>query len=129
MPGKPWDNSAVRLVLAVSCLMIGVMNALLLDGQPFRNDLVGVACAGASVLLALGPARDPRGPDARHLVGGMVVAIGVLLAAALAVQIPSAYRSQRDFNRRAEQGRRTRQVGTGMLRTPYLEDQIQNRKI
>src|SRR4051795_7506203 len=106
----------MRLIVALTSLMLGLATPLLLNGQTFTNSLFGIAFAGAAVALASGPARTPRAPGARPWAGRIVVGLGVLLAAALLAQLPSAYRSQGDFNPKAMQLRRRRHRAGGTVK-------------
>ena len=110
----------MRMTLATLLLAASLIFPVLLNGQTFTNSLVGIACAVASVAMAVRPARDRGGPGARRLWGGIVSGLGVLVAVVLAVGLPSAYRFQTGFNRRVKDLRRQHQradaLGSAALR-------------
>jgi hypothetical protein len=109
----------MRIRPAVFLLMIALMLSALLNGQPFTNSLIGLSCALGACALALAPARDAQATNTRRLAGRIVVGLSLVLAVALAAQLPSAYRFQAGFNRRVKEIRRARaQRVSGIAPTP-----------
>ncbi len=111
----------MRESFAVLSLLLGIAFPLLLNGRPFSNNLMGIAFALVAAALILGKSRRRRAEESGLGAGDrVVVGLAVLLALALAVQLPSAYRFQVDFNRKVKEIRRARGNGarSGAFRSP-----------
>jgi hypothetical protein len=105
----------MRLTCAIILLAVGLVFQALLNGQTFTNGLIGLACALASVAVALSAARDRHAPSTAHVWARVVAALAILLTIIVAAGLPSAYRFQAGFNRRVKELRRQRQ-GADTLR-------------
>jgi hypothetical protein len=96
----------MRITIAVLCLFFGLVFPSLLNGQTFTNSVLGIAFATAAVALAIGPARNRNVSGYRLGASRVVLGLGVLLAAFLVAQLPSAYRFQTGFNHKIQELRR-----------------------
>lgn len=101
----------MRLACALVLLLIGLTIPLLLNGQSFTNNLVGIAFTSAAIALAHGPAQDALTPKASRLVGRVVVVVSVLFVVLLVAQLRTAYRFQAQFNRKVRALRELKQKG------------------
>ncbi len=102
----------MRESVAVLSLLLGIAFPLLLNGQPFSNNLLGIGFALGAVSLILGRSLG-RGVPKPDLRAGdkVVIGLAVVLVVFLAVQLPSAYRFQADFNRKVKELRKARANG------------------
>jgi len=101
----------MRIFGALFSLLLGLMFPLLLNGQTFRNSLLGMAFALGSIALILGMKSDRPDRKLNPDGGRRVVGLGILLIVALGVQLPSAYQSQIQFNRKVKELRQGRIKG------------------
>ena len=96
----------MRAVLAAFFLLLGLAFPLLLNGQEFTNELLGIAFATAALLVGaeIAPLRRDRThwkPDA----SAIIAVLSGLLILVLLMQLPSAFRTQRDFHRSMKRAR------------------------
>jgi uncharacterized membrane protein len=89
-------------IVALLCLLLGFMGLGLLDGQTFTHAVMGLVFGAASVASGMASAR--RDPPHRWK-GWIMAGLGVVLGLWCAVQLPSGYRFQKEFNGRREQRR------------------------
>lgn len=91
----------MRPALAILCLLGAVAFPLILDGQTFRNSILGMVFAGAALLLAMRQQTRAKHPFSSKLIAIVSpVVLGFLLA-----QLPHAYRFQTAFNQKLEDAR------------------------
>jgi membrane protein YdbS with pleckstrin-like domain len=83
----------VRILFSVVLLIIGCTLPLLLNGQPFSDSMIGIFCAVASATLAFTARQDEP-----NWVWNSVAAAATVLCVVLLSLIPSALRTQQQFN-------------------------------
>jgi uncharacterized membrane protein HdeD (DUF308 family) len=93
---------------ALVCLILAVIFPLLLNGQTFTNNLIGIAFVTASVALCIAPVRRARSIREASWSVGVMAVVAVLLGVLLLVQLPAAFTFQAEFNRSMERIRQKR---------------------
>ena len=95
----------MRRVVALLCLLLGLLAQGLLDGQTFTHAVLGIVFGAGAVGCGLAAARQ----DARHRWEGWIMAgLGLALGLWCIIRLPSAYRFQQQFN-----GRRGHETALG----------------
>jgi heme O synthase-like polyprenyltransferase len=98
-PVRRAETSVMRIGLAAFLLFLAMLFPLLLDGQAFSNDVLGISLAAGAVALTIREAREARGRSAMRTMTRVIAYSGILLMVLVFSMLPSAYRSQKSFNR------------------------------
>ena len=84
-------------------MLLALSFPLLLNGQTFTNDLLGIGFAAIGIALTIKTARGEQQPTATRKMARIIVWSGIALTLLLIAMLPSAYRSQTGFNRRTRE--------------------------
>ena len=82
----------------MAALIFGAAAPFALNGQQFTNDLFGIICGFTTAVCGLALRRTNEANAAERRDGLVMAVLGIVLALALLPQLPSAYRSQAQFN-------------------------------
>ena len=94
------DLETFMRIIALLSLIIGFLWQLLLDGQTFTHAVGGIICGALAMACGVVSARKEHANAVRRWEGRIMAGLGLLLAVACIVLLPSAYRFQAKFNER-----------------------------
>ena len=93
----------MKLSVAGILLLIAMAFPLLLNGQVFTNNLVGIVFACCSLAVANVAYWRIAERDRKRFWCSLTGCVALLLAVVLAIQLPSAYAFQQNFNRHIDE--------------------------
>jgi hypothetical protein len=92
-------------VIGFLALIFGFTGLMLLDGQTFSHAVMGIACGVAAIGSGLACSRKDYARGRRRWGGWVMAILGLGLAVFCVIQLPSAYRFQKQFNTRSKEYR------------------------
>jgi hypothetical protein len=85
-------------VIALLCLIFGLLAQGILDGQTFTHCVFGIFCGCTALGCGLAAARTKQNDKTRRWEGRIMAVLGMLLILFLLPQLPSTFRFQTEFN-------------------------------
>jgi hypothetical protein len=94
-----YEDILMKATIVLSCLILGIVPQLLLNGQVFTHAIVALPFLTAATVVSGATFLDPRMSVPRRWAWGFTTLLTALLAAFTLLSLPSAYRFQEGFNK------------------------------
>jgi hypothetical protein len=97
------DRSFQLRVMQLICLLVCFAFLLVRKGEPFTHCLEGIFFAGLLIACGLANIYGTSSPTGR-LAGRILAVLGLILVLWLGMQLPAAYRAERELNQQSRTG-------------------------